>query len=129
MSQRPYFSVEMTVVSEQTAIITIFGEHDLFTKDQVLETLECAQHWTNVIVDLTSCEFLDSSVIGVLFAAHYAPQAACERFELIAPETAGFVDRALDLMGVREVIRTHKSIEAALRSVGDADPVADQSAG
>jgi hypothetical protein len=47
---------------------------------------------------------------------------------LIAPDVAGFVDRALDLMGVR-VIPTHKSREDALRSAGDADPIPDQSLG
>jgi anti-anti-sigma factor len=121
MSHRP--SVEMTIISERTAVLTMFGEHDLSTRDQVLEALGCAQQWTNVLVDLTPCEFLDSSVIGVLFTAQHAPEAACERFALILPDVAGLVDRTIDLMGVRDLIPTHTSIEDALRSLDEPEPI------
>jgi anti-anti-sigma factor len=42
--------------------VQLLGEHDLATTDQLAETL--AGH-SRVIIDLTDCAFIDSTVLGV----------------------------------------------------------------
>jgi anti-anti-sigma regulatory factor len=74
-----------------------------------------------VIVDLTSCEFIDSAIAEVLIAAHLG-RGPGERFELVMPSGDGFVNRVLKLMRVRKIILTHESLADALRSVGESSP-------
>jgi anti-anti-sigma factor len=113
----------MCVVSERTTVTTLTGEHDLFTKLRLLETLECARQWPNVIVDLTPCEFIDSCIGEVLITAHHLSQPG-ERFELVVPTNIGFVNRVLSLIGLREVVPTHETLEDALSSMDEPPPSA-----
>jgi anti-anti-sigma regulatory factor len=82
-----------------------------------------ARQWPNVIVDLTPCEFIDSTICEVLFTADRVRQRG-ERFELVLPLDDGLVNRALALIGVREIIPTHESLADALLSVGEPHPFA-----
>jgi anti-anti-sigma factor len=111
-------AVEMRVVSERTTVTTVTGEHDLFSKQRLLETLAWARQWPNVIVDLTPCEFIDSTIGAILITAHQVRQPG-ERFELVVPANVSFVNRVLSLIGVREILTTHESLEDALSSMGE----------
>jgi anti-anti-sigma regulatory factor len=113
----------MRVISERTTVTTLTGEHDLFTKHRVLETLACARQWPNVIVDLTPCDFLDSTVVRALIAAR-GVQLPGERFELVAPQDNGFVSHVLRLIGVPDIIPTHDCLADAQLSVGEPHPFA-----
>src|SRR5258706_13595399 len=92
------------------------GEHDLFSKDDVRETIISARRWPNVIVDLTPCEFIDSTVRQLLIAAHRARRPG-ERFELVVPHNDGFANRVLSLIGIREFIPTRETQAQALASL------------
>jgi anti-anti-sigma regulatory factor len=119
-------TAELVVISERTSVATLYGEHDLFATKRLLETLACARQWPNVIVDLTPCEFLDTAIVNVLIAAHEA-QMPGERFELVAPQNNGLVNRVLTLIGARGIIPTHETLAHAQLSVGEPPPFAADS--
>jgi anti-anti-sigma factor len=112
-------SAALQVISEQTTVTTLSGEHDITTVHLLVEALSRAGERANVIVDLTPCMFLDSSILGVLFRAHKdLPPGG--RFELVLPPRQNGVNRAIDLTGVRDVIPVHEALTDALRSAGEA---------
>ena len=66
------FSIEDRVVDDETHVVAIAGEIDLFTapefKQRVTAPIEAGR--THVVVDLTATTFIDSSSLGVLIGAH-----------------------------------------------------------
>ena len=66
------FQIEDRPAGEDTQIVAVTGEIDLFTapefKARVSAPIEAGR--TNVIVDLTGTTFIDSSSLGVLIGAH-----------------------------------------------------------
>jgi anti-sigma B factor antagonist len=66
------FSIEDRPVDEQTHVVAVTGEIDLFTapefKQRVSAPIDGGR--THVIVDLTETTFIDSSSLGVLIGAH-----------------------------------------------------------
>jgi anti-anti-sigma regulatory factor len=59
--------VEITMASASVAVISLGGEHDM-AGSEVLRTgfARAAIHGERVIVDLTACDFIDSTVISML---------------------------------------------------------------
>jgi anti-anti-sigma factor len=112
-------SAELHVVSELTAVATVAGEHDLPTRHLLLEALAQATPFPNVIIDLTPCRFLDSSILGVFFAAHDALEPGRDWLALVLPERPGAVNTAINLTGVRYLIPVYETLHDALRSLGE----------
>jgi len=110
--------IELTVVSVRTSVTSLTGEHDLASQQRVIDALLLATARPNVIVDLTSCTFIDTTILDVLYAARRL-QASRERIELVIPEGNGFVDRWSRITGVRLAIATHGSLAEALESAGE----------
>lgn len=64
------FRVETETRSDGTAFVSVAGELDMYTAPRLEQELASAiAGRQGVIVDLTECEFLDSSALGVLLAA------------------------------------------------------------
>jgi anti-anti-sigma factor len=83
------------------AIVRLIGEHDLATSASSRETLERIDG--SVLVDLSECTFIDSSVIGVLFGDYRSRTRNGQRLELIVPRE-GTVSRTLNVSGVPGLI-------------------------
>jgi anti-sigma B factor antagonist len=66
------FSIEDRPVDDDTHVVAVTGEIDLFTapefKQRVSAPIDAGR--TQVIVDLTETTFIDSSSLGVLIGAH-----------------------------------------------------------
>ena len=110
---------ELRVVSDLTAVTTLSGEHDLVTKHLLLEALAQSAPFPNVVIDLTPCSFLDSSILGVFFATYNAQRPGRERLALVLPERPDAVNTAIELTGVREFIPVHETLDDALHSLGE----------
>jgi anti-anti-sigma factor len=78
------------------AFVTLRGEHDLSSKPDLTEALTAASAKRDVLVDLSDCTFMDSSVIGALFRAHQSLAEGGGRLELVIPESATTVKRVAD---------------------------------
>jgi anti-anti-sigma factor len=112
-------SAELRVISERTAVTTLAGEHELVTRHLLLEALAQAAPFRNLVIDLTPCSFLDSSVLGVFFATRDAREPGRERLALVLPERPDAVNTAVNLTGVRDLIPVHETLDDALGSLGE----------
>ena len=79
-------------------IITVAGEVDLAVAEELREAIGRAAPSKVVLVDLGPCEFIDSTAIAVLVAAHKAHLEEGRRFAAIGPTKQ--VRRVLELTGL-----------------------------
>lgn len=62
--------IEVSYYDTDVAIVTLFGEHDLSTREQLEQTFgSLLRSGEQLIVDLTPTEFIDSSVLNSLVQA------------------------------------------------------------
>jgi anti-anti-sigma factor len=87
------------------AVVVLRGEHDLETRAALEEALEPI--FGSVLLDLTDCRFIDSSVIGVVVSEALALRREGHRLELIVPPANRQVTRVIDLIGLRELLVVH----------------------
>jgi anti-anti-sigma factor len=103
----PVVHVELRPAHERpfSAIVSLRGEHDLATADEVEQTIRAIDG--NVLVDLSDCTFIDSTVIGVLFAANQGLERDGRYLEIVVPPANTNVVRTLELVQMRDVIVVH----------------------
>jgi anti-sigma B factor antagonist len=65
------FSVETELLPDDTRVVAVAGELDLYTappfEEQILDALDTGT--ARIVVDLSACEFLDSTALGILVKA------------------------------------------------------------
>jgi anti-anti-sigma factor len=84
------------------AAVRLCGEHDLATGPDIREALTPIHG--DVLVDLSACEFIDSTVIGVLLADAYARKEQGHRLELLVPADNHTIHRTLHVSGVAKLL-------------------------
>jgi anti-anti-sigma factor len=89
------------------AIVHFRGEHDVATANDIDQTMRGLGG--NVLVDLTRCEFIDSTVIGVLLDDVRARNRDGNRLDLLVPPANTRVTRTLEIMGVGELLLVHEA--------------------
>jgi anti-sigma B factor antagonist len=67
-----YFKVETELLGDETRVASVSGELDMYTappfQEQIHEALNNGH--ARIVVDLSACEFLDSTALGILIAAN-----------------------------------------------------------
>ncbi len=81
-------------------------------KSEIDEEIQKGQH--NVIVNLSECEFLDSTFIGVLVVTWKKLKAKGGKLKLVKP--GYFTKSVFHLTGTIEIFETYESVEEALSS-------------
>jgi len=99
------------------AVVTLRGEHDLTSRAAVAEALARAGDGSDVLVDLSECTFIDSTVIGVLVFAFRASGERGHRFELAIPPTAVAIQRISKVAGLTTFLSIHETRRAGLASL------------
>src|ERR1700750_1209830 len=94
-------TVEVIHPEPGLALVTMCGEHDLSTIPILQPALDQAAH-SDVLVDLSDCEFIDSSVIALLVRAANAVQAHGEQLALVIPPEQPHVTRIAAMTGLTE---------------------------
>lgn len=107
-------TTETRWLRDGVAQVVLCGEHDLGSADRLntllAETLDvCSQ----LIVDLSTTEFIDSSTIRVLVSTKGRADAADRRFNLLLGTTP-IVERALEITGVLTVLNRVHTLNEAL---------------
>jgi anti-anti-sigma factor len=115
--------VELCELSRHATVITLSGEHDLYTKCRLLEALARASEAPSLIVDLTPCVFVDSSIMGALLGACRSQSDDEQRVEFVLPDNGNQVNCTLNLMGVRALLRIHPSLGHALERAAQHDAI------
>jgi anti-anti-sigma factor len=120
-------SIELAIHSHAVAVVTLRGEYDLASAERLGAALDAAESRPAVLVDLSACTFVDSSVITALLRAAGRARARDGTLELVVP-TAGLVRRALELAGVRAILPLHETQRAALAAIEAAAPPGQRAA-
>jgi anti-sigma B factor antagonist len=103
--------IEVRRTPGDVIVLTLIGDHDLATKPALVEALAGLAPETAVVIDLIRCTFIDSTVIGAILGARLPDRP---RVLLVLPPDTSYVVRALSIIGVRDLLPVHASVEAAL---------------
>jgi anti-anti-sigma factor len=93
------------------AVVRLCGEHDLATSAGVREAL--APIRGSLLVDLSDCAFLDSSVLTVFVLDARERAHDGQRTELLVPAANMTVRRTLQVSGLTEMLTVHGSSSSA----------------
>jgi anti-sigma B factor antagonist len=92
------------------ALVSLHGEHDLASSDTLRAAL--APLLGDVVVDLSACTFMDSTVIGVLLGKCYDLRDEGRRLELVLPPENVAISRVVDVVGLRGLMLVHERMPA-----------------
>jgi anti-sigma B factor antagonist len=98
------------------AFVRLRGEHDLSGRQALAAALASASDQLNVLVDLSECTFMDSSVLGVLIPAGHDIKQSGGRLELVIPAEASTAHRVAEITRLAEFLRIHKTHAAGFAS-------------
>ena len=104
------------------AVVTMRGEHDLSTTPEVADALAAAAAHSSVIVDLSGCSFIDSTIIKELMKWHRIVGANDDSFAVVIPPTQGQVRRVAELARLGDHFELHASESSALAAIARAQP-------
>jgi anti-anti-sigma factor len=107
-------------VSDELAIVTLQGEHDIRTAADVRRALRRAGAGVRMIIDLSHCVFVDSTVVTVFLAAHSELVAADARLALVIPSLARGVARVVGLTHLDLVMPVYPTRDAASKALSRA---------
>jgi len=114
--QDPETTAEFSIGAEQLeggTIVRVVGELDLSTHERLGEELKSiASAGSAIAIDLSSCDFIDSSGIRALLIGREAAEEHGGSLALAAAKPQ--VVRILDVTGVASALPIHASAEEAL---------------
>jgi anti-anti-sigma factor len=110
-------TADVESVTDELAIVTVRGEHDLGTKSALEDALARAGRRRDVLVDLSHCDFMDSTVLAVLLSAHRSQAERGGRLELVIPAGAHPIERIATLARIQAIVTTHPTRGTGLASI------------
>jgi anti-anti-sigma factor len=90
-----------------SAVVKLCGEHDIATSVDLQQAL--APICGNVLVDLSDCEFIDSTVITALIVDFQLRGRKGHRLELLVPPENRTISRTLAVSGADDLLRVHSA--------------------
>jgi anti-anti-sigma factor len=109
--------IEVDTQGASVAIVALRGEHDLSTQAEVAQALTRASEYPDVLVDLSACTFMDSSVIAALVRTSRSLESNDRRLELIIPVEANTVQRIAELTNIAALIPIHETREQGIAAI------------
>ncbi len=110
------FAVSSEAV-DGTCVVKVAGELDIETHEKLADCLVREAERGAVVVDLTACEFIDSSGIrALLLGIRAAGGEDTTRFAIAAPNEQ--VQRILEMTGLDTAVPVHSSVDDAVAAVG-----------
>jgi anti-sigma B factor antagonist len=113
----PAPTFDVLLCDADIAVLTVSGEQDVTAKPQLDEALAQATTRAGVLVDLSGCGFIDSSMIGVIVTAYRHLRDRNGRLELVVPLEARAIRRTMEIMGLPAILTIHPSRSAGLASL------------
>jgi anti-anti-sigma factor len=119
-------TIEFEVYCHTTAIVVLGGEHDLSSAPELARVLAEAADRRDLLVDLSACTFMDSSIISALLHASGRLHKRGSLFTLVIPPGRHDALRNLfELMDIQKLLPTHATRAAAIEYLERAQPVID----
>jgi anti-anti-sigma factor len=113
-------AVEIAAHSAAVAIVTLRGEHDLGSWSEVTLALANASERRGVLVDLSACTFLDSSMLTALLVAAKQLRLRGGALAVVIP-LGTQVRRIFEVMNVHTLVEIHGDLEAGIAAILDDD--------
>jgi anti-anti-sigma factor len=110
-------TAEVESVTDELAIVTVRGEHDLGTKSALEDALARACRSRHVLVDLSHCDFMDSTALAVLLVAHRTQVERGGRLELVIPTGVHPIERITRLARIQAIVTTLPTRDAGVSSI------------
>ena len=117
VSDAPAFKVPTIQVRSprpHAALVVLAGEHDLYSADEVQQTLDQSLAvCDHLIVDLSAAEFIDSTIVHVLLQTKKNAIELDRKFSVVLG-TAPAVERILKVTGVVPLLNIVPTVQQAL---------------
>ena len=112
----PQFEISSGDGPEGARVVRIVGEVDMSHEEELRAELRSAvsSKSRGVVVDLTECEFIDSSGVRALLQGYDAQRAEDEPARLAVAASSEQIIRILSVMGVDKVIPVRPTPEEAI---------------
>jgi anti-anti-sigma factor len=99
------------------AVVTLRGEHDLSTQPVLARALQLVAAHSNVVVDLSECSFIDSSVIHEFIKTSQVLRASGDQIMIVIPPEPAQVARIAKMVGLAQIFEVHEPKDAAFASL------------
>ena len=112
---------QQTVRQNDWAVITLDGEIDLARVHDLAQTL--SRKWNptkNLLIDLCSVSFMDSTGLRWLFDTYLDLVEAHREMRLIVPEGSQ-IERLLSIVGAEQVFLIYRNLDKALERIGSGE--------
>lgn len=108
---RPRIETRPSRIDRFAAVVELHGEHDLATREAVRVALASLRG--NLLVDLSECSFIGSTVIATIVEAAQRLARDGYRLELVLPPPDSQVGRTLALVGIHELLHVQDGLAHA----------------
>ena len=123
--QRADDFIEIELRSPDVAVLSLVGEHDIGSQEQLSEALEHAVgSRKGVIVDLAPCTFVEMTVLGTLINWERRSRRQGQSLALVIPPGDAFPRRLSQAIGLVSWMQVYDSVESAERALGAAPSIA-----
>jgi anti-anti-sigma factor len=108
-------TVELQAGVSGTPVVCLRGECDLTTRAALTETLAraAAGPGSVLLVDLSECSFIDSTVIGAIALSQKNLRAQDRELQLVIPLERRTVRRIIEMSGLAPFFTIHETLPAA----------------
>jgi anti-anti-sigma factor len=107
-------TIEVRSPQPGSILVILGGEHDLYSADRLQQTFDDVLFGCeHLIVDLSSAEFIDSTIIGALVKTMKQAHGRDRKFTIVLG-TAPVVERILEVTGVLVLFKVVPTVERAL---------------
>ena len=117
----PQFEINSGPGPEDVYVVRVAGEVDMSHEEELRRELRTAvaADSKGIVVDLTECEFIDSTGIRALLLSREAQRSEGEVDRLVVAASTEQILRILSVMGVDKVIPIHPTVEEAAAALSD----------
>ena len=112
--------ISLEYLKPDLACVTLRGEHDLNSKEALLAALSTASKARRVLVDLSDCTFIDSTVIATLILGSQDTAERGGLLVIVLPTQATSTRRIIEITQLGAIIPIHDSSAAAIASIPEA---------
>jgi anti-sigma B factor antagonist len=111
----PQFDISSGPGPDDVYVVRVAGEVDMSHEEELRGELRAAAaaDTRGIVVDLTECEFIDSTGVRALLVSSQAQQAEGEREKLAVAASSEQILRILSVMGIDQVIPILPTVEEA----------------
>ena len=115
MEERPQFRVELVRTEQDTAVIALEGEVDIYSAPQFKEALLAGikDGATTIIVDLGRVTFIDSTALGVLVSGAKRVRPKNGRLDIVCTDEN--ITRIFEITGLDRIFGIYRTRDEALR--------------